>query len=176
MATPKTGRPTGRPAKPVESHRKAGNPSKKDLPAAPMPGDGIPSDGSIPEPPESLEDEGREVWRIVWSGARSWMAPGTDPLVVRQLCEAWDERARLRTYLDQAGTAGRWYETNAGQTVTHPAVTQLRQLDAQITSALSACGLTPSDRSRLGLAEVRVADPMDDLTQRREARRASGSS
>ncbi|WP_075740727.1 phage terminase small subunit P27 family [Actinoalloteichus sp. GBA129-24] len=140
-----------------------------------MPGQGIASDGTIPDAPDSLGEQGREVWRLVWSGARTWMAPGSDPIVVRQLCEAWDERHALREHLEAAGTEGRWYTTANGQVVTHPSVTQLRALDAQITSWLAACGLTPSDRARLGLAEVRVADPMDDLAKRRADRAAESA-
>jgi len=57
--------------------------------------------------------------------------------------------------------------------VTHPMVNQLKELRVQMTTWLSAIGFSPSDRARLGLAEVRVRDELDELAQRR-AQRATG--
>ena len=43
-----------------------------------------------------------------------------------------------------------------------------------MTTWLSAIGFSPSDRARLGLAEVRVRDSLDELAERR-AQRATGA-
>lgn len=169
MATP-TGRPAGRPAKPVESHRAAGNPSKKNLPAAPMPGEGLPGMSNIPTPPV-LGDAGLELWVRIWNAGRSWLSPDVDFQLIRMLCEAQDEHELIRLKI-QSGEIERYYTTANGQMVTHPMVTQLGNLRAQMTAWLAAIGFSPSDRSRLGLAEVRVRDELDEL-QRRRAERAS---
>ena len=53
-----------------------------------------------------------------------------------------------------------------GQMVTHPLVKQKSELNAQITAWLSLLGFTPSDRARLGLAEIRVANELDNFRRR----------
>jgi hypothetical protein len=45
-------------------------------------------------------------------------------------------------------------------------VKQKTELNAQITAWLSLLGFTPSDRARLGLAEIRVANELDQYRQR----------
>lgn len=170
MAT--TGRPTGRPSKPVELHRLAGNPSKKSLPEPPLPGTGLSASTTAPEPPE-LGEQGLALWFHVWEAGRAWLSPDSDYTIVRLLCEGQDEAAELRELLNTK-TVERFYVTANGQVVTHPVVTQLANLRTQLTSWLAAIGFSPSDRSRLGLAEVRVRDSMDELKARR-IDRATGS-
>jgi hypothetical protein len=43
----------------------------------------------------------------------------------------------------------------------------LRALDKQLTSNLSLLGLTPSDRSRLGLVQVKTRTKLDELMERK---------
>jgi hypothetical protein len=57
-----------------------------------------------------------------------------------------------------------------GSPVTTPWVTQLKELRVQMTAWLAAIGFSPADRARLGLAEVRVRDELDDLKKRRDER------
>lgn len=164
-----TGRPAGRPAKPVEAHRLAGNPSKKQLPMAPVMGEGITGADEMPEPPAHLGEAGRTMWAHVWEVARNWMAPGSDQTVVLLLCEAMDDYTTIRAQLN-SGEVERYYTMANGSMVTHPLVNQLKDLRIHMTSWLGMIGFSPSDRSRLGLAEVRVRDEIDDLTRRRNER------
>jgi hypothetical protein len=46
----------------------------------------------------------------------------------------------------------------------------LRELDRQIISSLSLLGFTPSDRTKLGVAEVKAASKLDELMARKAAR------
>jgi hypothetical protein len=46
----------------------------------------------------------------------------------------------------------------------------LRELDRQIVSNLSLLGFTPSDRSRLGVAEVKAKSKLEELMERRANR------
>jgi P27 family predicted phage terminase small subunit len=163
MAT--TGRPMGRPAKPVEQHRLAGNPSKRTLPEPPLPGFGITASSTAPKAPE-LGDHGLALWFHVWEAGRAWLSPDSDYTIVRLLCEATDEATELRRLLN-SGEVERFYVTANGQVVSHPVVTQLASIRTQLSSWLAAIGFSPSDRSRLGLAEVRVRDNMDELKARR---------
>ena len=67
----------------------------------------------------------------------------------------------------QGSDVTRWfYETANGQLVTHPLIKQKSELNAQITAWLSLLGFTPSDRARLGLAEIRVANEPDNFRRR----------
>lgn len=166
-----TGRPAGRPAKPVEQHRLAGNPSKKQLPDAPLPGEGLASAIGVPTPP-MLGDDGLVLWNHVWVAGKSWLSPESDQTIVAMLCEAQDDYCLIRNLLN-SGEEPRFYITANGQMVTHPLVTQLQNLRAQMTSWLAAIGFSPADRSRLGLAEVRVRDDLDELQRRRVDRTAT---
>lgn len=163
-----TGRPVGRPAKPVEQHRLAGNPSKKQLPDAPMPGHGLQSAEGVPAAP-FLGENGLALWNHVWVAGRTWLSPESDQTIVTMLCEAQDDYALIRDLLN-SGAEPRFYITANGQMVTHPLVVQLQNLRAQMTSWLAAIGFSPADRSRLGLAEVRVRDELDELNRRRVER------
>lgn len=166
-----TGRPSGRPAKPVEQHRLAGNPSKKQLPHAPMPGEGLSGINGIPTPP-SLGVDGLALWEHVWTAGKQWLSPDSDRTIITLLCQAQDEHEEIRRQIG-IGEIPRYYVTANGQMVTHPMVTQLSALRTQMTAWLAAIGFSPSDRSRLGLAEVRVRDELDELTKRRADRSAT---
>lgn len=66
-------------------------------------------------------------------------------------CEMIDERWNLRIKVMQSDDA----KMRRG----------LRELDKQIVSNLSLLGFTPSDRSRLGVAEVKAATKLEALRQ-----------
>lgn len=85
-----------------------------------------------------------------------------------RLCEAIDEREVLK---EEIKIHGRYSKGSMGQVVTHPAVDQLRTLEALITRWESLCGFTPSDRSRLGMAEVKRMSQLDELRAKRDAAR-----
>ncbi len=163
-----TGRPNGRPSKPVERHRLTG--TGKDLPDAPFVGEGL-EGGFAPEPPATLGAAGVELWDHVWFAGRQWLAVESDRSLITMLCHAYDEAEKLRQGIE-SGEFPRVYVHANGSPVTTPWVTQLKELRTQMTSWLSAIGFTPSDRSRLGLAEVRVRDELDELAQKREHSRA----
>ncbi|CAB4152650.1 sm_term_P27, putative phage terminase, small subunit, P27 family [uncultured Caudovirales phage] len=167
MAT--TGRPMGRPAKPVEAQRALGNPGHKPLPAAPMPGQGIEGLSGIPTPPMTLLEPGIELWNHTWEAGRQWLAPAADRTTITLLCEAFDEYSEIRKAF-ATGLAERTYVTSNGSIVTHPYIGQMKELRVQMTAWLSSLGFSPADRARLGLSEVRVRDELDDLQRRRQER------
>lgn len=167
MAT--TGRPTGRPPKPLEQHRALGNPSHKSLPPAPMPGEGLPAISSIPTPP-ALNEPGLELWEQVWTAGRSWLSPLVDAPIITLLCQAQDEAEDIRAKVN-SGEVERYYILPNGSYVTHPLITQLKDLRVQSTAWLASLGFSPSDRARLGIGEVRPADALDELQRRRQERR-----
>jgi phage terminase small subunit len=143
------------PPKPTELKRKLGNPGGRPLPASrdvlalePM--------TTIPSPPRPLEADGQAVWEGVWKGGRIWISPQTDIELVTLLCESYDERASLRV---RVRADGDWRDRVA-----------LRSLDGQIVSMLSSLGFSPTDRTRLGFAEVKAHSKLDELIARRAQR------
>lgn len=138
----------GRPPKPVEAKRAIGNPGKRPLPdsKAVIP---LPAISSIPEPSRQLFQFGRELWDRAWSMGHTWISPDTDIELLLIVCEQLDERAKLRT---SVWNSGRIDERKA-----------LRSLEKQIVENLSLLGFTPTDRSRLGIAEVKKMSKIAEL-------------
>ena len=167
MAT--TGRPTGRPPKPTEVKRALGNPGHRPLPEPPMPGEGLPAALEIPAPPP-LGQDGLTLWNTLWKAGGKWLSPEADTPMMTMLCQAQDEMEEIRRAM-ALGDVKRYYVVGNGQHVTHPMVNQLRELRTQITGWLAALGFSPTDRARLGLAEIRHPDELDELQKRREQRR-----
>jgi len=141
---------TGRPPKPAEQKRLLGNPGKRLLV---QPSVTLVRAHEAPEPLRKLGEFGLQFWDRLWASGAVWISPHTDIELVQMLCEQIDERGelRLRVLLE-----GDWRERTA-----------LRQLDSQIVSGLSMLGFTPTDRTRLGLAEVKFENKLDDYRRRK---------
>jgi hypothetical protein len=150
--------PAGRPSKPTEQKRLLGNPGRR-----PLPDQGamqlLPAITEIPEPSRPLLKYGRELWDKVWQQGLNWISPNTDFEILLMTCEMIDERWNLRVKVMQTDDV----RLRRG----------LRELDRQIISNLSLLGFTPSDRSRLGVAEVKAMSKLEELMARKEKRVAS---
>lgn len=159
----------GRPPKPVEQKRRNGNPGQRPLPAPIII---LPSaEMDVPDPPRGLRKAGKERWCRLWGVGAAWLSERTDWDIMVRLCEAHDEREELRREVKRRG---RYSTGSQGQLVTHPAVEQLRTIENLITRWESLCGFTPSDRSRLGMAEVQRVSKLEELiAKRQEARRTA---
>lgn len=138
----------GRPPKPVEQKRILGNPGKRPLPDTK---DVVilPAVTNIPEPSRTLFRYGRELWDRVWSMGQNWISYNTDLDLLLIVCEQIDERVKLR---NSVWNDGRSDERKA-----------LRHLERQIIENLSLLGFTPTDRSRLGVAEVKKLSKLEAL-------------
>lgn len=163
-----TGRPQGRPPKPVEQKRALGNPGKRTLPNAPTPGSGLPAVSDLPPAPP-LGIDGTDLWNQIWSAGRTWLSPSSDQQIVKMLCQALDEHEHMRRALS-IGEVPRFYALPNGSYVSHPYVSQIKECRAQMTAWLSALGFSPTDRARLGVGEVRQIDALDELEMRRRER------
>jgi hypothetical protein len=147
--------PAGRPSKPIEQKRLLGNPGKRALPD-----EGtialIPMATSTPEPTRPLLKYGRELWDKVWDTGINWISPNTDTELLLMTCEMIDERWNLRVLVmtdnDPKDRRG------------------LRELDRAIVSNLSLLGFSPSDRSRLGIAEVKKMSKLEELMAKKAQR------
>ncbi len=155
MTTPRTGKPTGRTKKPTSSPRFGAATSFAALP-----------------PPEGLSSYGVDVWNRVWSAGQHYLSPTQDRLLVEKLCKKLDLIRDLEEWLS-VEVEHRWYTTSNGQTVTHPAVKQIEQADAQATAWLSMLGFSPSDRARLGITSTGQSNPFRELHEEIARRRAA---
>lgn len=133
---------TGRPPTPTEHKRAIGT----------LRADRV--RGALAEVPAvRLEDDElppATAFEVIVEQARSWLAQ-SDSAAVALLRESLEERRELR----QAVLAG------------HGARRELRELDKQIISQLSALGMDPTARARLGFTEVKRTSALDDLLARR---------
>ena len=138
---------TGRPAKPVEEHRRNGT-YRADRHGTEGALAVMPNMETIPrlDPKSTLEE-------ILEIGV-SWLGQ-TDAGAVAMLRETLEERAVVR----ERAMAG-----------SSEARKELRDLDKQVISLLSALGFDPSARARLGVAEVKRASALDELIEKRSAR------
>ena len=144
----------GRPAKPAEQKRLTGNPGKRALPdeqAVIL----LQQITEVPEPPRPLLKYGQALWDRVWAMGLTWVSDTTDMELLTMTCEMVDERWNLRVKVMQSDDA----TMRRG----------LRELDRQIISSLSLLGFTPSDRSRLGVAEVKKQTKIEELIAKRNA-------
>ena len=106
-----------------------------------------------PEPPPQLKAEGRELWSSVFDNGK-WLWQGVDRHLVELTGELMDERQELRALTDQQPENTRLRAA-------------LRQLDKQLVSNLSLLGFTPSDRSRLGLVQVKTRTKLQELWEQK---------
>ena len=141
---------TGRPPKPLEQKRRLGNPGKRALPETTV---ALVRSSEAPEPLRPLATFGLQFWNRLWDSGAIWISAHSDIELVQIICEQIDERQGLRMRVLREND---WRERNG-----------LRQLDAQIISGLSMLGFTPTDRTRLGLAEVKFENKLDDYRKRK---------
>lgn len=143
------------PGKPAEVKRKLGAKGyAKDIPDGVMV---IPAVSAVPEPLKPLSGSGLDLWDRTWQRGFSWLSANTDVQLLQMVCEQLDERDVLRAYVMDNIEA--WHERSA-----------LRELEKSIRSNLSLLGFTPTDRMKLGVAEVKVESKMELLKRRREER------
>lgn len=141
------------PPRPIEAKRRTGNPGKRRLPD-PSTVIALPAADGIPDPLRPLQVEGRRMWDRIWSRGAVWLSPASDAEVVQMLAEAMDERVTLRDRVMSGEND--WRDRIA-----------LRQLDDQIKALLSSLGFTPTDRAKLGVAEVKQMSKLDAMRARK---------
>ncbi len=150
----------GRPAKPTEQKRKTGNPGKRPLPdlknviALPQ----IKGDA-----PLHLSDAGQKMWADVRAMA-PWIA-NTDAKLLIELCEKMDKKYELKEKL--AATDYVLF-TDKGYAYANPLFGMLNTVENDIVKLLSLLGLTPVDRSKLGVAEVTTKGKLAQLLEQQK--------
>ena len=137
----------GRPAKPIEEKRKLGNPGKRPLPTGVL--ELVPVDFSTLKMPEYFGEPAKFIWDKAWHSGLSWLSPDSDIAIVTAACELADMRHKARERYMATGDS-----KDAGA---------VQKLNAEYLKCLSLMGFSPSDRSRLGLAEVKRQTKLEQL-------------
>ena len=117
--------------------------------------------------PKDLNPIGEAFWRMVFTSAK-WLDPAIDGFIVREAALLAQDMAEARA---EVARSGRYQTIPNGSTVRSAAVIDLEKLQVQQNAYLSALGLTPSDRARLGVHIYSDNDPLVVLARRREERR-----
>ena len=162
----------GPPPQPNELKRRRGNPGKRPLPASDITAIAPVTVIEIANP--SAPSSGDDLTRaLLEAGAASWVGQTDRLALLAMLRDGWDERAYLRSFIAENGRSYESFSKVSGvQYHDRPEVRQLAALEKQITTWLSLLGLTPADRSRLGVAEVKAQSRLEALAEKRAARLA----
>lgn len=145
------------PPKPIEQKRLLGNPGKRA-----MPGD----DSTITlysgrvEPLFPLGEAGQKLWDSVFGEGELWISPRTDVAWLQVVCELLDRREVLKQ---------EWMADPADRKLNM----SLLETEKLLQSGLGLLGFTPTDRSRLGVAEVKAKSKLEELMERRANREDS---
>jgi hypothetical protein len=146
------------PGKPAEVKRKLGAKGYKG--SAPADVILLPAVSAIPEPLKPLSGSGLDLWDRTWQRGYTWISANTDIQLLQMTCEQLDERDVLRDYV--LANVEAWHERSA-----------LRELEKSIRSNLSLLGFTPTDRMKLGVAEIKAESKMEQLRRRQAERENS---
>lgn len=153
--------PVGRPPKPTESKRKLGNPGQRPIPSPSVVAEVTPIDPLAP--PADLGMAGRELWEHI-NNAAVWLAASDRPMVVL-LCQKYDRRDEYRAI---ANSTDPLLWTDKGYAYANPIVAMLSTLENEITKLAAQLGLTPAERTRMGLAEVKAKNAFEEMLARRK--------
>lgn len=149
------------PPVPIERKRARGNPGKRALPAVTE----TIAIAKIGEPPATLREPGLAAWKRITDTA-PWLGQ-SDSGLLATLCEKIDRRDEMAAKLAASDFI---LFTDKGYAYANPLVGMLSTIETEIVKMMSLLGLTPTDRTRLGLAEVKAQSTLERLRAAREAR------
>jgi P27 family predicted phage terminase small subunit len=150
------------PPKPNELKRAQGNPGKRPLKV-------ITSVATLPQAsaqaPEHLSPATQELWNSLRETA-FWIS-NTDQPTLLLLCEKLDRRSEIIAKLQNSDYV---LFTDKNYAYANPLVGMLSTIETEITKLFSLLGLTSTDRTRLGIAEVKARSALDDLIAKRNSK------
>jgi P27 family predicted phage terminase small subunit len=112
--------------------------------------------------PEGLGERGTLEWNKTWIAGQAWLHKGEDYHWIEMLCRAYDEMEIYTAEIKKTGLIVKGY---AGQKTANPLIKEKRECERVIMKCLSQIGFSPTDRARLGLAEIKAKRGLADLQQ-----------
>lgn len=140
-----TGRPNGRPPKPVET-KQFENRSNKTLNETTI---GLKQEVKVPTLPKDYDAEARKWWKFIWENSPSSKQP--DYFVMRLFLDSWLDYLFLSKGI-RSGELPRIANNPNGTIQSHSYWNQLKDVKVQLNTLMSSLGLSPADRARLFLA------------------------
>ena len=142
-----TGRPAGRPPKPVEKrtgHRTLAENKLNDTNIVAY---------VIPEPLQPLSALEKKLWLYIWEGGRDYLKPERDRLSVQTTVNIWADYINEMKTLRKEGyvvlvKTGNGFETNKR----NERQLVVKDLWTQLNTQLSTLGFSPADANRLQLS------------------------
>lgn len=148
------------PPKPIERKRLLGNPGKGKLPDKAKV---IPLQ-RLNEPPLHLTKGAKQTWNEILQTA-PWVAT-TDGKLLLELCEKIELKKDLQRKLDVSEYV---LYTDKGYAYANPLFGMLSTTTSEIIKLLSLLGLTPVDRTKMGVAEVKARSKIEELLAMKNA-------
>ena len=118
-----------------------------------------------PQMPRGLKTRGKREWLKIWASG-PWLNPDHDYAWVEQIARAYDDIDVFRRKIEEDGLVVRG---SLGQPVAHPLVAEVRKCEQTIRQCLSIIGFSPTDRARLGLAEIKRETALQDMISKARA-------
>lgn len=112
-------------------------------------------EGGYIEPLRELEEAGLQLWRSAMTTGEQWIARNSDTQLLQLTCEQLDRRTHLVSF---------WRSDPTDKNL----LMRLAEIEKAIASNLGLLGFTPSDRSRLGLAEIKAKSKLQELLDRND--------
>jgi P27 family predicted phage terminase small subunit len=112
----------------------------------------------VPRAPRGLARQGRTEWQKVWT-AGFWLKEDQDYHWVEQIARAYDDIASYREKVEEVGLIVTGYN---GQDAANPLIAEIRKCEATIRTCLSILGFSPTDRAKLGIAEAKARNALEE--------------
>ncbi|MGH3381865.1 MAG: phage terminase small subunit P27 family [Actinoallomurus sp.] len=119
----------------------------------------------VDDVPEQLGPAGRAVWELVLEQCQ-WLAESDRPALT-MLAEKFDRRQDFMARLEASDPV---LYTDKGYAYANPLVGMISTVEREIAKLLSTLGLTPTDRARMGVAEVKAKSEIEKMLDRRQRR------
>jgi P27 family predicted phage terminase small subunit len=107
------------------------------------------------EPPEDLGDAGLRLWNRVFGEGEIWISSRLDVDLLERTCRALDRLVVLDELFEQDPSERK-------------TVMSINETEKLLASNLGLLGFTPSDRARLGLAEIKRQSKLEEMMSRAE--------
>lgn len=150
--------PRGRPPKPTEAKRKAGNPGKRKLP------DNVQVGGrGIPTPRKGMSAKVQTVWREIVALIDPDVLDKADAIMLEALCMAVLAMREAEKQLVKTGKDGGFLVTQpSGRVARHPAFDVFTHSASTVRQLSEHFGMSPSARARLGVSGEKGKRPETD--------------
>lgn len=149
------------PPKPTERKRLLGNPGKGKLPDL----NKVITLPHLSDPPVHLSKSAKQTWIEIIQTA-PWVAT-TDGKLLLELCEKIELKKDLQRKLDASDYV---LYTDKGYAYANPLFGMLSTTTSEIVKLLSMLGLTPVDRTKMGVAEVKARSKIEELLAMKNAK------